>query len=223
VDESSGVSGNNRRRAAATDATPAYRQRRLEIIQAAALVFKSKGFRGTSLGDIAAAANTDRATLYYYIGGKAELFDEAVSGAVEANALNAEAIRNGPEPAPEKLRILIKSLMKSYADNYPLLYIFIQEHLGQVAPQRTEWSRRMRHLNRRYEDAIVGILRDGIDEGTIRPIGDPRIIAYGLLGMLGWTNRWFNPTDSIATYEEIGATFAAAFLDGVRLPPAESR
>ena len=209
----SGIS--RRRTAAVDDGTPAYRARRREIIRAAATVFKNKGFRATSLSDIAAAADTDRATLYYYVGSKAELFDEAVSGAVEANAVNAELIWKGAGSAPDKLRLLITSLMRSYVEHYPLLYVFVQENLTHVAPERTDWSRRMRQLNHRYEDAIIGILRDGISEGTIRPVGDPRVVAYGLLGMVAWTNRWFNPTDSIATGPEIADTFTDMFLDGV--------
>ena len=48
----------------------------------------------------------DRASLYYYVGGKEELFHEVVGGAVAANADAAEAIRQGPGTAPEKLRTL---------------------------------------------------------------------------------------------------------------------
>ena len=210
-------SGIGRRRSAAVDdGTPAYRRRRLEIIRAAALVFKKKGYRATNLADIAAAADTDRATLYYYVGSKAELFDEAVSGAVESNAVAAESIWSGQGTAPDKLRLLITSLMKSYVDHYPLLYVFVQENLTHVAPERTDWSRRMRQLNHRYEDAIIGILKDGMAEGTIRDIGDPRVVAYGLLGMVAWTNRWFNPADSIASGPQIAETFVEMFLDGVR-------
>ncbi len=209
-----------RRRSTALDeGAPGYRERRKQIIDAAALAFKRRGYRATSLSDVAELAETDRATIYYYVSGKAELFDEVVSTAVESNTLVAEEIRAGSGQAPQKLRQVIASLMASYAENFPYLYVFVQENLSHVAPERAEWSRRMRQLNHRYEDALVGIIRDGIEEGTLRPTGTPRVVAYGLLGMLGWTNRWFNPDESPQTAAEIATTFTDTFLAGLAHEP----
>ncbi len=206
-----------RRKAALTEGASGYQERRQEIIEAAGRVFKRKGYRATNLTDIATEAGTDRATLYYYISGKAELFDEVVSEVVEANAVLAESVRESTQPAPEKLRAVIGALMASYAENFPYLYVFVQENLSHVAPERAEWSQRMRQLNHRYEDALIGILRDGIEEGTLIAAGDPQIMAYGLLGMLGWTNRWFNPHESNQSAQEIAATFSEIFLRGIEV------
>ena len=205
-----------RRRAAALDEnTPAYRERRDRIVRAAAEVFKRKGYPSTSLSDIAREAETDRATLYYYVHGKADLFDEVVSGAVGTNLARAEAIRASDAPAPHKLRQLIVGLMESYAEHYPFLYVFIQENLAHVEGERAEWAARMRAVNRRYEEAVIAILRDGVAEGSLRPIGEPWIVAWGLLGMLNATNRWFHPDTSPASATEIGEVFAETFLAGV--------
>lgn len=206
-----------RRKAALAEGAAGYQERREEIIKAAGRVFKRKGYRATNLTDIATEAGTDRATLYYYISGKAELFDEVVSEVVEANTRLAESVRDSTQPAPEKLRAVIGALMASYADNFPYLYVFVQENLSHVAPERVEWSGRMRRLNRRYEEALIDIVRGGIEEGTLVDAGDPRIIAYGLLGMLGWTNRWFNPHESPQSAEEIAATFTEIFLRGLEV------
>ena len=132
------TSGIGRRRAAARDeGGEEYRQRRAEIVRAAAGIFKEHGFRATKLGDVAEALNMDRASLYYYVGGKEELFHEVVGGAVAANADAAEAIRQGPGTAPEKLRALVTGLMVSYAESYPFLYVYIQENLSTVSRDRS--------------------------------------------------------------------------------------
>lgn len=204
-----------RRAAALDDGGREYLQKRQEITTAAGRVFKSKGLHATNVNDIAAEASVDRATLYYYFGSKQEIFEEVVSTAVEANAVQAEAIRAKDAPAPAKLRELIVSLMVSYAANYPFLYVFIQENLTQLGKTRPEWSHEMRQLNRRYEATIVGILTEGIADGSLASDGDPTTLAYGLLGMLGWTNRWFNPEESAQTAEQIGTTFADVFLSGL--------
>lgn len=205
-----------RRDRARSSGTDSYRERRREIARVAAQVFNQKGFRGTSLGAVAAALGTDRASLYYYIASKEELFDEVVREATEANVATAEAIGSSGAPAAEKLRTLVRELMASYARNYPLQYVYIRENLSHVAPERSAWSQHMRGLNRRYEECVVAIVQEGIDDGTFRPLASARVVAYGILGMVGWTNRWFVPDRSRETADQIGSAYAEMVLAGLR-------
>lgn len=212
------ASGIGKRRAAARDeGKAAYRERRAEIIAAAAEIFKKHGYRGTKLNDIAEALQLDRASLYYYVGGKEELFHDVVGGAVERNALTAEAIVEGPGTAPEKLRTLVAGLMVSYAETYPFLYVYIQENLSNISPDRSDWAREMRHLNKRYENAVVAIVQAGIAEGSFAVNTQPWVVAYGIIGMVAWSNRWFDPTESTVPAEEIGAAYADTLLTGLQV------
>lgn len=210
------TSGIGRRRAAARDdGGAAYQERRTEIVGAAAQMFKRNGYRGTKLGDVAAALGLDRASLYYYIGSKEELFQQVVGGAVEANAAAAEEIRDGVGTAAEKLRRLITALMVSYGENYPFLYVYIQEHLGAFTPDTSPWAREMRGHNRRYENAVVTIVQAGVDEGSLRTGTQPWVVAFGIIGMAAWSNRWFNPEESSVPAGEIGAAYADVLLHGL--------
>lgn len=157
----------------------------------------------------------DRATLYYYVGSKEELFDEVVTDAVLANVKMAEDILAGPGGAPEKLRAIVGSLMRSYAENYPFLYVFIQENLSHVSPTRSEWSKKMRAANKRYEEVVIEIIESGIAEGTIRPVPSPWVVAYGIIGMVAWTNRWFNPGTSPIDADDVAKSYADVLLQGL--------
>src|SRR5882757_4242361 len=120
------ASGIGRRRAAAlSDGGTAYRERRQKIIAAAAGVFQEKGFGAASLGDVAIALGTDRASLYYYVSSKEELFHEVVYTAAEDSVLRAEAIRDGDGTTTEKLSALVHSLLSSFEEHYPYLYVYI--------------------------------------------------------------------------------------------------
>lgn len=218
------ASGIAARRSLARDgANPAYRERWEEILHAAARVFKAKGLAGANLGDVAEEAGADRASLYYYVGSKEELFHEVVREAVQANLAWAREFRASNAPAPEKLRQMIISVMKSYSDNYPILYVFVQEHLSRLPEKYTEWSREMRESNREFEKIFVEVIEEGMAQGTIRAIGSPVTVAYGVLGMLGWTYRWYNPATATATADEIGATFADSVLYGLQTAPEPPR
>ena len=211
------TSGIGRRRAAARDeGGAAYQERRAEIVHAAAEMFKRNGYRGTKLMDIAEAMGLDRASLYYYVGSKEELFHEVVGTAVETNADTAEAILAGPGTAPDKLRTLVRGLMVSYAESYPFLYVYIQENLGTGARDNSDWAREMRRHNKRYENAVVAIVQAGIDEGSLRTETQAWVIGFGIIGMVAWSNRWFDPTTSTVPAEEIGAAYAETLLRGLQ-------
>jgi AcrR family transcriptional regulator len=210
----SGIS--RRRTAALAEGGAAYAERRAEIIATAARIFREKGFRGASLADVAESLGTDRASLYYYIGSKEELFHEIVRGAAEVNAQQAEAIRDGTGTAVDKLGHLITSLMASYSAHYPYLYVYIQEDLSKVADRRSVWARQMAAISKRYEDAVIEIVESGFKEGSIRQVGSARVIAYGIIGMVNWTHRWYREgATGMPSAAEIGGSFIEMVLNGL--------
>jgi TetR/AcrR family transcriptional regulator, cholesterol catabolism regulator len=204
-----------RRDLALEKGSASYQERRNEIAGVAANLFNQKGFQGTSITAVAEAMEMDRATLYYYISNKQELFDEVVRDASEKNVTAAEAARSSDAAPLDKLRVLIVDLMNSYAANYPLLYVYIRENLTHVDEERTDWSKYMRSLNRRYEEAVIAIVQEGIDNGTIRPLASARVLAFGVIGMIGWTNRWFVPDRSPESSVTIGNAYAEIIVAGL--------
>ena len=165
---------------------------------------------------MAESLGTDRASLYYYIGSKEELFHEIVRDAAEANAQQAEEIRDGAGTAVDKLGHLITSLMTSYSTHYPYLFVYIQEDLSKVADRRSAWARQMTVINKRYDDAVIGIVESGFAEGSIRRVGSARVIAYGIIGMVNWTHRWYREGASgMPSAAEIGQSFIEMVLNGL--------
>lgn len=210
------TSGIGKRRAAArSDGGLAYRERRREITEAAARVFYRRGFGGTTISAVAEELNIDRASVYYYIANKEELFDDVIREASEENIATARRIRESDAAPREKLRRLVRELMKSYAKHYPLLYVFIRENLNQVADRRSGWAKRMKQLSRDYENSVIAVIEEGYADGTLRNIGPARVVAYGIIGMIGWTNRWFRPDRPGLSAEDIGEIYATMAVRGL--------
>jgi len=205
----------NRRRAAKAGASEIYEQRRKEIAEAATRVFHRLGYQGTSMGAVADEMGIDRASLYYYISSKAELFDEVVHEVVENNLAIANRILEGEGTPPDKLRELISAIMRSFQVDYPLLYIYLGEDLRRVGDKRSKWSRKMAVLNRDYEDALVRIIEDGYRDGSFRNVGPARLVTNGIFGMLNWSKCWYKPERSEHSAEEIARTFAEMVLGGM--------
>ena len=212
-------SGIGKRRSAAREESSALHQaRRQEIAKAAARVFNRLGFQGASMTAVAAELDMDRASLYYYFSSKEEMFDEIVRTAVEQNVELARKIQESNVSPRRKLKDLIIALMTSYAEHYPLLYIYIRENLSQVSNSRSEWSRYMRGLNQEMADLVVKIVEQGYADKTFRNIGSRKVVAFGILGITGWTHRWFRPAESDVSAEEIGKIYAEMILSGLESP-----
>jgi AcrR family transcriptional regulator len=207
-----------RRSVAKEDSSASYRLRRKEIAEAAIRVFNRLGFQGASLSAVATELGIDRASLYYYISSKEELFDELVRTVVERNLELVKQIQASDLSPRRKLRDLITTLMTSYGEHYPLFYIYIRENLSHVSDGRSKWSTYMRKLNAETSDAVIAIIEEGYADRTLRNVGAPRVVAYGVLGIVGWTHRWFRPDQSDVSAEEIGKTYAELLLSGLENP-----
>jgi acetyl esterase len=204
-----------RRAAAAEGRRENYHDRRAEIVDAAVVLFRERGYRRTSLSDIAEAIGTERASLYYYFSSKEEILNEAVTPVVLRNTAVVEELRDSLEPVPQKLRALIVGLLTSYAEHFPLLFLYLEENLSHVAKSREGWAAEMQAVNRRYAAALEAIIQEGIADGSLRALADPRILANGLMGTVSWTHRWFNPQHSSTDAASIGEAYADLLLGGL--------
>ncbi len=212
-------SGIGRRRIAAqTDQSDAYRAKRQDIAEAAVRVFNRLGFERASIAAVAEELGIDRASLYYYISSKEQLFDEVVRTVVERNCALAKRIETSDLSPRRKLRDMIVMLMTSYGEHYPLFYIYIREDLSRVSDTRSQWSQHMRAINRQTSDSMAAIIEQGYADGSLRKLGRAEIVANGIFGVIGWTHRWFRPDRSVASAEEIGRTYADMILSGLEDP-----
>jgi AcrR family transcriptional regulator len=204
-----------RRAAAREDSRSGYVDRRDEILKAAARVFKQRGFGGTTLNHIAAELGSDRASLYYYVASKDELFEEIVGDAVRDNLAMITAVRDGPGTAPEKLRRLIVGVMTAYADLYPVPYVLIQENPDHIGAGHGGWPPRIKQLTDQFLGTLTEIVAAGQEDGTLVASAPAWLFAQAIVGMLSWSNRWFDPATSPLTAAEVGAAFSDAILAGI--------
>ena len=51
----------------------------------------------------------------------------------------------------------------------------------------------MRSLARRFDRAVIGIIEDGMRDGSFQSKANAWLIAAGITGMCNWSHRWFEP------------------------------
>jgi AcrR family transcriptional regulator len=202
-----------RRKAALRDGNEAYKARRAEIIHVAAHVFRELGYEAATLNDVAKQLGTDRASVYYYVASKEELLHEIVRDVLVRNLEAAETIRRRRAPVPEKIEALIAEMITSFDENYPHMYVYIED-MGRVARQDSEWARDVVHHTKRFESIVMDILEKGRREGSLKAEIPAELSALSLFGMVNWTYRWYRP-GSKYTPQDIARAFSSLFLSGV--------
>jgi AcrR family transcriptional regulator len=76
---------------------------RAEVLTAARASFAEKGFRGTTIRAVAAAAGVDPALVHHYFGTKDDLFVAALQIPVDPREVLAPVVAAGPDGAGERL------------------------------------------------------------------------------------------------------------------------
>lgn len=209
-------SGIAKRRAAARSERGAdYTSKRAELIRIAADVFREKGFTATSLNDIASRLGTDRASLYYYVGSKQELFQECITQTVVLNLARAKTIIARGSSPREKLEELIAMLINSQVEHYPYMFVYIQEDMARVAEKEAEWAKTMVENTRSLERYFIDTISDGVKDGSFRSDLSVTLMANSIFGMTQWTHRWWVPGTSRHAAADLIATFSGTFLDGI--------
>src|SRR5215212_8900650 len=131
---------------------------REDILEAAAQVFRQKGFHGASMNDIAESANLKKASLYHHVASKQEILLELLDRALELLLERISPIATQNIPADERLRQMIREYLKILAENTDLSAVLLFEHRSLESKQHA------RHVPNRdkFEALWRNVLADGV-------------------------------------------------------------
>ncbi len=182
---------------------------RVEILKSAAAAFRKLGYHGATVEQIAAALHMKKGNLYYYFRNKEEILFACHQYSHDRLKELLDQVVRSTAPADEKLRRLITSTVHVILDELHGTALLLDlealspDHLKAVIVRRDRFDRGMRL-----------ILEEGIATGAFAP-GDPKLLAFAMLGALNWIARWFNPGGP-ASSEEIATRFADYLIAGLR-------
>jgi len=144
--------------------------RREEILDAARRVFAERGFRGTTIADIAEEANIALGTIYLYFSSKEDVF-----GALNQrfNEVITSATRDVPpgRTVGETTRRYVESVFTACAANRDLVRLVVLN-----TDPESDIAKRMRTADNKRNRPLVHALARGMKDGAVRK-GDPEIIA----------------------------------------------
>jgi AcrR family transcriptional regulator len=189
-----------------------------ELFRVAARLFKEKGYRATSMQDIASQLGIQKPSLYYYISSKEDLLKEIAWVTMKMLIDAIEKIAFSPLSPREKIEKIIESHVKLICENLDLFTVSLRE----INPINAEtfWSDVVA-LRDRYENYVRSIIRVGKESGDFKRDMDEKLAGFALLGALNWTIRWYSPQGEKSP-EEIANAWKKIFMDGFLAEKEES-
>ena len=198
-----------------SDAGPKSERTRQRILDAAARTFRNKGFAGTTLNDIADAAQLRAGSIYYHFDSKERLLEEVLDigiARVTAAVKRADEALPPETPPAERIRLGIEAHPRS----------LLHEGEYTSATFRIFWQAppdaRARVLSRRrgYADHWRGLLHAAREAGALDPDRDLGLARMFLFGALNWSVEWYDPRRG--TIEAFVREAAEIFLHGISSP-----
>ena len=200
---------------------PRSERKRIEILRAAAGIFRRRGYHGASVDQIANALNMAPGNLYYYFRNKEEILYVCHDYSLGLILKELEDVEASDLPPDRQIHRLIVSFV----------HLFIDVLHG------TAWTLEVEALSPALLKRIVA-RRDRIDKGfrTIISAGmrsgifaerDPKLASFVIFGAINWIPRWYDPAGR-ATSDEIAQVFADYLVAGLQngtsvVPKARTR
>jgi AcrR family transcriptional regulator len=186
------------------------------IVATAAELFAGWGFGATSLDDIAERLGVTKGALYYHIKNKEEILRLIYLMVLAASEEPLARIAEADLPPAEKLYRAIVHHVAVAADRSPAMIVFYREQ-----PHLTgSFAKEIIVRKKAYEIYFQRIIMEGQATGVFTGKIDPKIAAFGILGMCNWLSQWYRP-DGPLNSQEIAAMFARMVEGGLEKSPPE--
>jgi len=180
-----------------------------DILDAAAQVFRQKGFHGASMSAIAEAVNLQKASLYHHVTSKQEILLALLDRALGMLTEHISVITSQSIPADQKLRQMIRAYLSGLAENADLTTVLLFEH------RSLDKKSHVKHVPQR--DKFEKLWRDVIDDGVrtgIFSCSDSGVAVRALMGVMNWTLTWYRP-EGDKSIEQIADGYADLFFHGL--------
>lgn len=182
-------------------------RRRAEILHAALRAFRTKGYHGTTLDDIALQLGVRKTALYHYFPDKeAILYACHREGLEEVAGILAEARRRAT--CAEQLGYAVREHVRVMTDTLEGSSLALE--VSALAPRHRAVVIAARD---RYERALRDIVRRGVSAGEFRAV-DAKITVFAILGAINWVARWYTPGGAVRP-PALGAQFSDHLVRGL--------
>lgn len=181
-----------------------------QIINVALKIFRKRGYKSTTMREIAGKLGMNQGSLYYYFNSKADILVEIHNRMMKMVIEQQKESESMQLSNEQKLAKIIEKILFVHANYRDYSYVFLQEYTSLPSG----YLKRVKKAADEYRKMLEKIIDDGIKKNQLKKM-NPKITSFALLGMCNWMAFWYSKNGPISL-KEITEIFSAIFLDGVR-------
>jgi len=180
--------------------------RRETLLRVCARLFRDKGFDGTTVRDISAAAGMHSGSPFYHFRTKQEMLVAVMEQGLAEGLRRSEGVLALGLPPEEKFRRLVRAHLGTILeDGNDFIPVLLYEWRSLTPANR----KRIIDLKDRY-DALWQRMIDELARAG-RVAGDTRLARLFVLGAVNWCGQWYRPRGR-ASLEQLADEAARLFL-----------
>ena len=157
------------------------------LLDVAVTVFTTRGYEGTSMEDLAAAAGLSKSSIYHHVQGKQQLLALALDRALDG--LFAVLTRPGATsgPAVDRLTHVIRGTVGVLLDELPYVTLLLRVR-GNSPTELAALARR-----REFDQLVAQLVLQAQQQGDVDSRLDAAIATRLIFGMINSLTEWYRP------------------------------
>ena len=184
--------------------------RRAQLVDTAAKLFRARGYNATSLQDLADVVGIQKASFYHYIETKEDLLFAIVEAVHDATEKGNTGWQDAPGGALGQIRSFVEGHLRISIANLEYAEVFFRDSRSLSAERQAV----IVEARDRYESVLKKLVADAVGEGRVRKDLDPSLATRVVFGMMNWIYLWYRADGPLGVDELVSqiADFAMASL-----------
>jgi AcrR family transcriptional regulator len=185
--------------------------RRDELLAIAAELFAQRGFKNTTVRDIADAAGILSGSLYHHFDSKESMVDEILSTFQEELFGTWDVIMSSRLDARAKVEAVVRASFEALDKHHSEVAIYQNDASYLMGFERFGY---LKDRNEQFREVWLKLLRQGVKAGALRKDLDIELVYRFVRDTVWVAVRWYRPGGPMAI-EHVADQYLAILLDGI--------
>ncbi|RNL79503.1 TetR/AcrR family transcriptional regulator [Nocardioides marmorisolisilvae] len=187
------------------------RSRRDELLAIAAGLFAERGFKNTTVRDIADAAGILSGSLYHHFDSKESMVDELLDTFQTELWKKYDAIEASDLTPKAKLEAIVRASFEAIGEHRDEVAIFQNDALHLATFERFGY---LIERNRKFRTLWTSLLEAGVASGELRADLDVALVYRFVRDTVWVAVRWYRPGGTL-TPADVADQYLAILLEGI--------
>jgi TetR/AcrR family transcriptional regulator, cholesterol catabolism regulator len=187
------------------------RTRREELLAIAGELFARRGFKNTTVRDIADAAGILSGSLYHHFDSKESMVDEILSSFQGELFKTYDEILGSDLDARKKVEAVVEASFAAIDQHHDEVAIFQNDASFLMAFERFDY---LQKYNVRFREMWVDLLSEGVESGALRADLDSELVFRFIRDTVWVAVRWYRPGGDLSA-REVADEYLSILLDGI--------